>query len=254
MPAKSRLDQILVERGLAPSREKAKALIMSGIVFVAGQRCDKAGHAVDLEAEIEVRGQGCPYVSRGGIKLAGALDAFGIDPAGMRCLDVGVSTGGFTDCLLQRGAAHVVGVDVGYGQLDWKLRNDERVTFFERTNARRMEPDLIGEPVDLAVIDVSFISLKLILPATAQCVKEGGIILPMVKPQFEVGKARVASGGVVREEKYRLEAVEEIRRFGRDELGLDDKGFMASSLPGPKGNIEYFIGFVKNFYGLLKTS
>jgi 23S rRNA (cytidine1920-2'-O)/16S rRNA (cytidine1409-2'-O)-methyltransferase len=245
MPTKSRLDQILVERGLAPSREKAKALIMSGAVFVRGHRCDKAGHAVDCAAEIEVRGAACPYVSRGGVKLEGALEAFGIDPKAMRCLDVGVSTGGFTDCLLGRGAAQVIGVDVGYGQLDWKLRTDERVILHERTNARRMTPKLVGDPVDLAVIDVSFISLKLILPAVVACVHEGGIILPMVKPQFEVGKGNVGAGGVVRDENLRLEAVESVRQFGREELGFSDHGFAESPLKGPKGNVEYFIHFTR---------
>ncbi len=245
MPAtpKIRLDRCLAERGLAPSRERAQALVMAGLVNVNGMREDKPGRMIAADARIEVRGADHPYVSRGGVKLAGALDLLGIDPAGLRCLDIGQSTGGFTDCLLQRGAAHVVGVDVGYGQLDWKLRGDLRVRVIERTNAREISPELIGEPVDLAVIDVSFISLRLILPAVKACVKDDGRILAMVKPQFEVGRERVGSGGVVRDEVARREAVDAVRVFGRDALGLEPIGEAASPIEGPSGNRETFLLF-----------
>jgi len=221
----SRLDKLLVERGLAESRERARALILAGRVFVGGHRVDKAGRAVDGDAEIELRG---------------------IDPAGMNCLDVGVSTGGFTDCLLSRGAVRVVGVDVGYGQLAWKLRCDERVVVHERTNARTLTPELVGGKVDLAVIDVSFISLKLILPPVAACICREGGILALVKPQFEVGKGKVGSGGVVRDEPLRMEAVASVRAFGSGEAGLFDLGFVESPITGPKGNHEYFVRFKKS--------
>ncbi|MCB1152329.1 TlyA family RNA methyltransferase [bacterium] len=239
---KTRLDILMHERGLAESREKAKAMILAGLVFVNGQRVDKAGHQLPDDVAIQVKGDACPYVSRGGLKLASALDRFGIDPAGMRCLDVGISTGGFTDCLLQRGAAHVIGVDVGYGQLAWSLRQDERVTLIERTNARTLTLDMIGgEPVDLATIDASFISLTLILPAVAKCVRPGGIILPMVKPQFEVGKDRVGAGGVVRDEALRREAADSVKRFLEGELGLRVVDESDNPLTGPKGNREIFL-------------
>ncbi|MCB9476372.1 MAG: TlyA family RNA methyltransferase [Deltaproteobacteria bacterium] len=239
---KTRLDILMHERGLAESREKARAMILAGLVYVNGQRVDKAGHQLPDDAPIEVKGDACPYVSRGGLKLASALDRFGIDVAGMRCLDVGISTGGFTDCLLQRGAAHVIGVDVGYGQLAWSLRQDERVTLIERTNARTLTLDMIGgESVDLATIDASFISLTLILPAVAKCVRPGGIILPMVKPQFEVGKDRVGAGGVVRDEALRREAADSVKRFLEGELGLRVVDESDNPLTGPKGNREIFL-------------
>ncbi|MCL4236342.1 MAG: TlyA family RNA methyltransferase [Deltaproteobacteria bacterium] len=241
---KIRLDKILADRGLAPSRERAQALVMAGLVDVNGVREDKPGKLITPDARIDVRGADHPYVSRGGVKLAGALDALGVDPAGLRCLDVGQSTGGFTDCLLQRGAAHVVGVDVGYGQLDWKLRADPRVTVIERTNARSIAPDVVGDPVDLAVIDVSFISLRLILPAVAACVKDGGRILAMVKPQFEVGRERVGAGGVVRDESARRDAIDSVRAFGRDALGFELAGEADSPIEGPSGNRETFVLFV----------
>ncbi|MCC6159346.1 MAG: TlyA family RNA methyltransferase [Deltaproteobacteria bacterium] len=241
---KIRLDRILAERGLAPSRERAQALVMAGLVDVNGVREDKPGKLITPDARVEVRGADHPYVSRGGVKLAGALEALGVDPAGLRCLDVGQSTGGFTDCLLQRGAAHVVGVDVGYGQLDWKLRADPRVTVIERTNARAITPEVVGDPVDLAVIDVSFISLRLILPAVAACVKTGGRILAMVKPQFEVGRERVGAGGVVRDESARREAIDAVRAFGRDTLGFELAGEADSPIEGPSGNRETFVLFV----------
>jgi 23S rRNA (cytidine1920-2'-O)/16S rRNA (cytidine1409-2'-O)-methyltransferase len=240
MSGKSRLDKVLFDRGLAGSRDRARALILAGNVYVNGRRADKAGEGVDEGAEIEVRGPDCPYVSRGGLKLAGALDHFGLDPSGLRCLDVGISTGGFSDCLLQRGAREIVGVDVGYGQLAWKLRSDQRVRVLERTNARALKPEDVGEPADLAVIDVSFISLSLVLPAAAACVARGGDILALVKPQFEVGKGKVGAGGVVRDEALRREAVAGVREFAIG-LGLSDLGECESPITGPKGNHEYFL-------------
>lgn len=243
-PPKIRLDRCLAERGLAPSRERAQALVMAGLVDVNGVRADKPGRLVAADARVVVRGADHPFVSRGGVKLAGALDALGVDPVGLRCLDVGQSTGGFTDCLLARGAAHVIGVDVGYGQLDWKLRADPRVTVIERTNARSIAPEVVGDPVDLAVIDVSFISLRLVLPAVAACVKDGGRILAMVKPQFEVGRERVGAGGVVRDESARREAIDAVTAFGRDALGLVPVGEADSPIEGPSGNRETFVLFV----------
>ncbi len=243
-PPKIRLDRCLAERGLSPSRERAQALVMAGLVDVNGVRADKPGRLVAADARVEVRGADHPFVSRGGVKLAGALDALGVDPVGLRCLDVGQSTGGFTDCLLARGAAHVIGVDVGYGQLDWKLRADPRVTVIERTNARSIAPEVVGDPVDLAVIDVSFISLRLVLPAVAACVKDGGRILAMVKPQFEVGRERVGAGGVVRDESARREAIDAVTAFGCDALGLVPVGEADSPIEGPSGNRETFVLFV----------
>jgi 23S rRNA (cytidine1920-2'-O)/16S rRNA (cytidine1409-2'-O)-methyltransferase len=243
--AKTRLDKLMTDRGLAQSRERARAVIMAGEVYVNGMRADKAGTMVGEECAIEVRGGECPYVSRGGMKLAGALDALGIDPAGKRCLDVGISTGGFTDCLLQRGAREVVGIDVGYGQLAWKLRSDERVRIVERTNARYITPEMVGEPVDLAVCDVSFISLTQVLPAIAPCVRGGGEILALVKPQFEVGKGLVGKGGVVRDESLRAGAVKKALDFGRDTMRLTELGQCESPVHGPKGNVEFFVHFRK---------
>lgn len=240
-----RLDKLLTNRKIVPSREKAQALIMAGAVFLNGQRVDKAGKQVPEDVEIEIKGNPNPYVSRGGIKLEGALSGLDIDPEGMTCLDVGQSTGGFTDCLLQKGAAHVYGVDVGYGQLALKIRDDPRVTFFERTNFRYFDPEKIPEPVDLAVIDVSFISLKLILPVAEKCVRPGGRILAMVKPQFEAGKEQIGSGGVVRDETLQKELVDEIIRFGRESLALIPENFSESPITGPKGNREYFCLFKK---------
>ncbi|MBZ0274036.1 TlyA family RNA methyltransferase [bacterium] len=245
-PKKFRLDRALVERGFAPTRERAQAMILAGIVFVGGERADKAGREVSPDAAIEIRGDANPYVSRGGLKLEPALDHFGINANGLVILDVGISTGGFTDCLLARGAARAIGVDVGYGQVAWSLRSDPRVRLLERTNARTITPEAIGETVDLAVIDVSFISLRLVLPAVAACVKEDGRILALVKPQFEAGRGRVGSGGVVRDEAVRVDAIESVRRFARENLRLSDRGAFDSPVEGPKGNRECFVLWEKS--------
>lgn len=239
--AKVRLDQLLVTRGLAPSRARAQALVLAGEVSVAGARVDKAGTLVSEDAAVEVRAPYHPYVSRGGVKLAGALDAFGLDVRGLRCLDLGASTGGFTDCLLQRGAARVVAVDVGYGQLAHALRIDPRVVVLERTNARTLEPDAIGGPADLTVVDASFIGLGKLAAAIARCTREGGELVALVKPQFEVGRELAARGkGVVRDESVRAGAIDaatgELVAAGFELLGQSD-----SVLPGPRGNREAFV-------------
>jgi 23S rRNA (cytidine1920-2'-O)/16S rRNA (cytidine1409-2'-O)-methyltransferase len=238
---KVRIDQLLVARGLAPTRARAQAIVLAGEVFVAGARVDKAGALVAEDAPVEVRGAGHPFVSRGGVKLAGALDEFGLDVRGVRCLDLGASTGGFTDCLLQRGAAQVVAVDVGYGQLAHKLRVDPRVVVMERTNARTLEPGAIGGAVDLTVVDASFIGLAKLMPAVARCTRADGELLALVKPQFEVGREQASRGkGVVRDESVRADAiaaaVEAVQDAGFDILGQRD-----SVLPGPKGNREAFV-------------
>ena len=199
MSNKTRLDVLLVERGFAPTRQKAQAIIMAGSVFVAGQRVDKPGTAVANEAELEVRGHTLRYVSRGGLKLEKAMQTFPITLEGKTCADIGASTGGFTDCMLQNGARRVYAVDVGYGQLDWKLRSDERVVCLERTNARYLGTEQIPEPLDFASIDVSFISLKLIFPALYPLLREGGEIACLIKPQFEAGREKVGKKGVVRD-------------------------------------------------------
>jgi len=239
--AKVRIDQLLVDRGLAPSRARAQAFVLAGAVFVDGSRADKPGATVAEAASLEVRGGDHPFVSRGGVKLAGALDAFAIDVHGLRCLDVGASTGGFTDCLLQRGAASVVSVDVGYGQLAYKLRVDPRVYVMERTNARGLTVDAIGEPVDLTVVDASFIGLEPLVPATHRTLRDGGALVALVKPQFEVGREEAARGkGVVRDPDARLAAIDQavaaVARGGFEVLARCD-----SSLPGPKGNLEAFV-------------
>ena len=239
--AKVRLDQRIVALGLAPTRTRAQAIVMAGQVFVAGERAEKAGALVPEDAAIDIRGADHPFVSRGGVKLAGALDGFSIDVRGLRCLDLGASTGGFTDCLLQRGAAEVVAVDVGYGQLAHKLRVDERVSVMERTNARTLAPEAIGGTVDLTVVDASFIGLAKLVSAIARCTRMGGEILALIKPQFEVGREVASRGrGVVRDEYVRADAialaVEAVAEAGFDVLGLRD-----SVLPGPKGNREAFL-------------
>lgn len=220
-------------------------MILAGLVEVAGRRVDKAGEAVDRDAAVTVAGPAHPYVSRGGVKLAAALDAFGIDPAGLVCLDVGASTGGFTDCLLQRGAARVYAVDVGHGQIDARLRADPRVVVRERVNARRLSETDVPEPVDLAVVDVSFISLRLILPSVLTRVKAGGIAVLLVKPQFEAGRREVPRGGVVRSEETQRRVVSEIEALGR-ELRLEPIGSLASPIRGARGNAEFLLGFRVN--------
>ena len=235
------MDLLLVERGLAESREKARALIMAGEVWVEGQRVDKAGRAFPKDVEIEVRRQACPYVSRGGLKLQGALDAFALDVAGRVVADLGASTGGFTHCLLIRGARKVYAVDVGYGQLHWSLRRDHRVVVMERVNVRHLTPEALGEMVDLVVADLSFISLTLVLPAVKGVLRPGGEALLLVKPQFEVGREKVGKGGVVREAALRREALERVKKRA-EELGFEVLGEMDSPVPGAKkGNVELFL-------------
>ena len=235
---KVRLDQLLVDLGLSQSRERAKITIMEGSVFVDGQRVDKPGTAVDPEKKIEVRGEQLPYVSRGGLKLEKALRVFPVAAAGKTCIDCGASTGGFTDVLLQNGAEKVYAVDVGYGQLAWKLRTDERVVNLERTNVRYITAEQIPEPPELAVCDVSFISIKLILPAVRALLKDGADMICLIKPQFEAGREKVGKKGVVRDEKVHLEVVQSFLEFfpsaGFTLMGLD-----FSPIRGPEGNIEY---------------
>ena len=239
-----RIDRLLVERGLVASRERARRLVMAGAVLVGDRPVTKPGAEVADDAPVRLRGEDSPYVSRGGEKLAGALDAFAIDARDTVALDVGASTGGFTDCLLQRGARRVFAVDVGYGQLAWKLRQDARVVVLERTNARALVPTILSEIPGLAVVDVSFISLRTVLPAVAGVVRPGGTIVALVKPQFEVGRGRVGKGGVVRDPALRAEAVEAVRA-GAVQLGLDVRGEADSVLPGPKGNREVFLWLVR---------
>jgi len=232
-----RLDQLLVDRGLYPSREKAKRAVMAGLVEVGGQRVDKPGTPVDDGAELEVQGPAEPYVSRAGRKLEGALDHFSLDPAGWVCADVGASTGGFTDCLLQRGAARVYAIDVGYGQLDYKLRQDERVVVMERVNARYLEPSDLPERCRLAVVDVSFISLAKVVPAVLPHLEPGGYLLPLIKPQFEAGRGAVGKGGILRDEALRSRVVEDTAAALAG-LGLETIGVVDSELAGAGGNRE----------------
>ena len=238
---KVRADQLLVTRGLAPSRARAQALVLAGKVYVGETRVEKAGAMLAEDATISVRGEDHPYVSRGGVKLAGALDAFGVDPSGKRCLDVGASTGGFTDCLLQRGAATVIAVDVGYGQLAHKLRVDPRVVVLERTNAKTLEPDAIGGPADLVVVDASFIGLGQLLPAIARCTRAEGELVALVKPQFEVGREEASKArGVIKDEGVRGAAIgrvsDEVERAGFAIVATAD-----CVIEGPKGNREAFV-------------
>jgi 23S rRNA (cytidine1920-2'-O)/16S rRNA (cytidine1409-2'-O)-methyltransferase len=235
-----RVDRLLVERGLVPSRERAQRLIMAGAVLVGDRPVTKPGAVVPDDAPVRLRAPDSPYVSRGGEKLAGALEAFALDVGGRVALDVGASTGGFTDCLLQRGAARVYAVDVGYGQLAWRLRQDPRVVLRERTNARALGAGALPEAVDLAVVDVSFISLALVLPAVAACVRPEGTIVALVKPQFEVGRGRVEKGGVVRDPAARAAAVAAVR-VAAEAIPLTVRGERESVLPGPKGNREVFL-------------
>ncbi len=245
---KRRLDQLLVERGLCETRARAQALILAGDVLVAGRPAAKAGEAVPETAVLELRRPDHPYVSRGGLKLAAALDAFALGVAGVVALDVGASTGGFSDCLLQRGARHVIAVDVGYGQLAWKLRQDPRVTVVERVNARELEgaslraalADPAAWPPELAVVDVSFISLSLVLPAIARVLGGGRPIVALVKPQFEAGRSDVGKGGVVRDPAKRLAAIERVLDWARGQ-GYLERGRIDSPIPGPEGNLEHLV-------------
>jgi 23S rRNA (cytidine1920-2'-O)/16S rRNA (cytidine1409-2'-O)-methyltransferase len=236
--ARQRADTLLVERGIFPSRERARAAILAGDVRVAGVRIAKAGELVDSDADLEVA-EKRRYVSRGGDKLAGALDTFGIDPSGWRAVDVGASTGGFTDCLLQRGASSVCAVDVGYGQLAWLLRQDERVAVFERTNIRTADPDSLGAPFDLVVVDVSFISLTTVLPHLRALMSDTGQLVALVKPQFEAGKGRVGKRGVVRDPDVHADVLKSVLG-ALVRSGLAVRGMTWSPIKGPEGNIEFW--------------
>ena len=240
MPQKQRLDKLMVERGLTPSREKAQALIMAGQVVVGDHAVHKAGQQVAVDAEIRIKGEVLPYVSRGGLKLRKALETFGVDVTGLVALDVGASTGGFTDCLLQNGAVRVFAVDVGYGQLAWKLQQDSRVVSMEKTNIRNLMPAELAEQPDLAVIDASFISLTKVLPATVRLIKPGGRIIALIKPQFEVGRGEVGKGGIVRDPAAHEKVVEGIQRSAR-EMGLAVAGVCESPITGADGNREFLI-------------
>ena len=238
MKIKKRLDVLLVERLYADTRSKAQAIIMSGNVYVNGQKADKAGTSFEETVEIEVRGAVCPYVSRGGLKLEKALRDFGVDVNGFVCSDSGASTGGFTDCLLQQGAKKVFAIDVGYGQLDWKIRSDERVVVMERTNIRYVKPEDLGEPLDLSVIDVSFIGLEIVLPTIKTLLKPTGQVLCLIKPQFEAGKENVGKKGVVRDPKIHQMVLDNFVALV-DGLGFKILGLTFSPVKGPEGNIEF---------------
>jgi len=239
-PSKQRLDHLLVQRGLAESRQKAQAVIMSGVVDVNGLLVDKPGHTFSPSAEITLRAEPAPYVSRGGLKLAEAFRCFPMDVKGRVILDVGASTGGFTDCLLQNGAARVIAVDVGYGQLHWTLRNDPRVRVLEKTNIRHLTPEVLGETPAGATIDVSFISLKIVVPAVIRLLEPNGFVVALVKPQFEVGRGRVGKGGVVRDPELHREVLETLSAFF-DGVGWGVMDRVESPIPGPKGNREFLV-------------
>ncbi|MBF0411962.1 MAG: TlyA family RNA methyltransferase [Desulfamplus sp.] len=245
-PNKIRLDVLLVEKGLAQSRERAQALIMAGSVLVNGLIIDKAGTRINADAEISFKGSGknrdgdIPYVSRGGLKLAKALTHLELDVTGMTCLDIGASTGGFTDCLLQAGAEKVYAVDVGYGQMDWSLRQNPKVVVIERTNIRHMPYQTIGQTVDLITVDTSFISLKIVVPAAEKFMRSGTLIFALIKPQFEAGKDRIGKGGIVRDPVVRADIVKEIELFFR-QRGYETGDIIESPIKGPKGNVEFII-------------
>ena len=239
MKIKKRLDVLLTERNLAESRAKAQAIIMAGLVYVQGQKADKPGISYEENVDIEVRGEVCPYVSRGGLKLEKALRDFQVDPTGFVCSDSGASTGGFTDCLLQQGAKKVFAIDVGYGQLDWKIRSDPRVVVMERTNIRYVTPEQLGEPLDLSVVDVSFISLKIVLPAIQALLKPGmGQVLCLIKPQFEAGRDQVGKKGVVRDPQIHKQVLDDFVELAAT-LGFTILGLTFSPVKGPEGNIEF---------------
>ena len=238
MKHKERLDVLVVSLGLAESRAKAQAPIMAGEVYVNGQKADKSGMEVDITSNIEVRGSACPYVSRGGLKLEKALRNFGVDPTGYVCSDSGASTGGFTDCLLQQGASKAFAIDVGYGQLAWKIRNDPRVVVMERTNIRYVTLEDLGEPLDLSVIDVSFISLGLVLPVVKTLLKPTGQVLCLIKPQFEAGKDKVGKKGVVRDPAVHEEVLQNFISLAKS-LDFTIRNLTFSPVKGPEGNIEF---------------
>ncbi|MCR5632426.1 MAG: TlyA family RNA methyltransferase [Eubacterium sp.] len=243
--SKKRLDVMLVERGLAESREKAKAIIMSGIVYVDGEKEDKAGSNFPETAKIEVRGKTLKYVSRGGLKLEKAMEVFPIELDGKVCMDVGSSTGGFTDCMLQNGAVKVYSVDVGYGQLAWKLRQDERVVVMEKTNIRYVKPEDIEELVDFASVDVSFISLSKVLPPLRDLLKDETEVVCLIKPQFEAGREKVGKKGVVRDKAVHVEVIENVLGYA-EEAGFNVLGLDFSPVKGPEGNIEYLMHIKKD--------
>ena len=241
---KERLDKVLVDRKFTESRERARAVIMAGQVVVDDHVVEKAGQMVYVDAEIRMKGEMLPFVSRGGLKLEKALDFFAIDVTDFVAIDCGASTGGFTDCLLQRGARKVFAVDVGYGQLAWKLRQDNRVVSLEKSNIRYLEPETLDEVPDIAVIDVSFISLDKVLPNVRRLIKDGGRIVALIKPQFEVGRGEVGKGGVVREEQKHREVIASVQSLA-ESLGLEVMGITESPIMGPKGNREFLISMVK---------
>lgn len=241
---KERLDVLLVKQGLAASREKAKAIIMSGNVFVDGQREDKAGTTFSEDVKIEVKGHTLPYVSRGGLKLEKAMKNFDVSMEGKVCTDVGSSTGGFTDCMLQNGARKVFAIDVGRGQLDWKLRQDERVVCMEKTNIRYVVPEDLGEPIDFSSIDVSFISLTKVLLPIRNYLKDDGEIVALIKPQFEAGREKVGKKGVVREKSTHVEVIEKVTEHAVS-IGFKVKALEFSPIKGPEGNIEYLVHLQK---------
>lgn len=240
---KTRLDRLLLLQGLAPTLRKAQALIAAGQVLVNDRVADKAGSCFAEDSRIRLKGKTCPYVSRGGLKLAAGLDYFQLDPTGLICADIGASTGGFTDCLLQRGAARVYAIDVGYGQLAWKLRQDPRVVVMERTNARKLHPGDLKDPLDLAVIDASFISLKTLLPPLLGFFSGTIRVLALIKPQFEVGRGQLETGGIVRDNELHEKVIEEIREFAEG-IALIPVGVCPSPILGPKGNREFLIYLV----------
>lgn len=242
---KERLDVLLVKRGLAPSREKAKAIIMSGIVFVDNEREDKAGTTFDEKVNIEVRGKTLKYVSRGGLKLEKAMDVFGVKIEGKTCMDVGASTGGFTDCMLQNGAVKVYSVDVGHGQLAWKLVQDDRVICMDRTNIRYVTPDQIDDVLDFASIDVSFISLTKVLLPVKNLLKDNGQIVCLIKPQFEAGRENVGKKGVVRDKKVHVQVIEKVIEYAMS-IGFKILNLDYSPVKGPEGNIEYLLYLQNN--------
>lgn len=245
---KERLDVLLVKKNLAESREKAKAIIMSGIVYVDGQKEDKAGSTFEETAQVEVRGNTLKYVSRGGLKLEKAMTHFGVELAGKVCMDVGSSTGGFTDCMLQNGAVKVYAVDVGHGQLDWKLRNDERVVCMEKTNIRYVTPENIADKIQFSSIDVSFISLTKVLGPVKQLLSDDGQIVCLIKPQFEAGREKVGKKGVVREKSTHLEVIEQVILFAVSQ-GFEILNLEFSPIKGPEGNIEYLLYLQKHVDG-----
>ena len=247
---KERLDVLLVQRGLAPSREKAKAMIMEGNVYVNNQKEDKAGASFDVEIPIEVRGNTLAYVSRGGLKLEKAMKHFALSLDGLVCMDIGASTGGFTDCMLQNGAAKVFAVDVGYGQFAWKLRQDPRVVCMEKTNIRYVTPGDIGELLDFASVDVSFISLTKVLPAAKELLKDGAEMVCLIKPQFEAGREKVGKKGVVRDKKVHLEVIERVVSFAAEQ-GFSALNLEFSPIKGPEGNIEYLVHLKKDGQGTI---